>query len=249
MTLKQKLTTSLATGAIVLGSFVTPAFASHNDHITRNGLHSDNNFSLRSSFRTNVEQHNNADFNNVIRVNSRSGGNRANDTTDGNVDIDTGDIGTSINISNMANMNHAMLGRMNDMMGSDWDWKNGSIHNSMKNLRASLTGNEEVPGPGDQDGNGTAHIKIDTGNGKVCSVLRSNHLSTPTAAHIHKGMMGVKGPVAIALPTPDENGYSQGCMDVDKNLLMEIKDHPSEYYVNIHTTEYPDGALRGQLSD
>jgi hypothetical protein len=120
-------------------------------------------------------------------------------------------------------------------------------HNSKENLHASLTGSEEVPGPGDQDGKGRSRIRIDADNGKICTKIHARHLSTPTAAHIHKGAKGVAGPVVVSLPTPNEDGYAKDCMSADNDLLSEIADHPSEYYVNVHTDEYPDGALRGQL--
>jgi CHRD domain len=32
-----------------------------------------------------------------------------------------------------------------------------------------------------------------------------------------------------------------------KKLIKKIIAKPENYYVNIHTVEYPDGAIRGQL--
>ena len=31
-------------------------------------------------------------------------------------------------------------------------------------------------------------------------------------------------------------------------LIQEIRSQPANYYVDVHTTEFPDGALRGQLT-
>jgi hypothetical protein len=35
---------------------------------------------------------------------------------------------------------------------------------------------------------------------------------------------------------------------LDKALADKILDDPSGYYVNVHNTEYPGGAVRGQLT-
>jgi len=34
---------------------------------------------------------------------------------------------------------------------------------------------------------------------------------------------------------------------VDRRLLMDIIQHPQDYYVNVHTADFPGGAIRGQL--
>jgi hypothetical protein len=44
-----------------------------------------------------------------------------------------------------------------------------------------------------------------------------------------------------------ERGKAVGCVTVDPMLLQAIKTDPSAYYVNLHNTRYPMGAIRGQL--
>ena len=88
----------------------------------------------------------------------------------------------------------------------------------------------------------------------VCCIVRwrgaqsSNpaSLDAPTMAHIHKGAPGVAGPPVVTLANPSTM-KSEGCVDVSPELAGDIADHPANYYVNVHNTAHPDGAIRGQL--
>jgi CHRD domain-containing protein len=122
-------------------------------------------------------------------------------------------------------------------------------HNGGVKLRAKLTGANEVPGPADPDGTGKAKIRLKAKKGKVCFRLRWEDIAEPTAAHIHTGAAGVAGDVVVPLFVPPAAPTHRGCVTgVDHDLIRDIRRHPSEYYVNIHTGEFPNGAIRGQLS-
>ncbi len=119
---------------------------------------------------------------------------------------------------------------------------------ALANLAASLTGAAEVPGPADPDGTGSALITVDPAQRRVCFQLSVANLSTPIAAHIHRGVVGVAGPIVVTLGPP-VGGSSSGCLEnLDRGLLNEIAQNPSAFYVNVHTTEFPGGAIRGQLA-
>ncbi|MGQ0608317.1 MAG: CHRD domain-containing protein [Chloroflexota bacterium] len=115
-------------------------------------------------------------------------------------------------------------------------------------LTAALTGDAEVPGPGDGAGSGVALVDITTSSGEICVDLTwSISDGTASAAHIHEAPAGAAGPVVLALfTTANDTGAFQGCF-TDAILAADIEATPSDYYVNIHSATFPDGAVRGQL--
>jgi hypothetical protein len=115
-------------------------------------------------------------------------------------------------------------------------------------LIAAMDGSQEVP-PADPDGTGTAQIKLDAKNSEVCWKIKVEDIILPAiAAHIHQAPRGENGPVVVPLSPPDASGKSKGCAIVDPALLEQIQADPSGFYVNVHTTDYPNGAIRGQLA-
>jgi len=115
-------------------------------------------------------------------------------------------------------------------------------------LTTTLTGAAERPGPGDPDGTGTATLRLNPGQGKVCFVLTASNIILPaTGAHIHIAPVGDPGPIVVPLTAPDATGVSAGCVSASRDLIKAILKNPSAYYVNIHTTDFPAGAIRGQL--
>ena len=121
-------------------------------------------------------------------------------------------------------------------------------------LTASLSGDEEVPGPGDTNGSGSATITLDPSADTVCFELDWQRIRGPVAAHIHRGATGVAGPVRVLLfetevPLPSTIKGVHGCVrDVNSDLIDRIIATPDNFYVNIHNRPFPNGAIRGQLS-
>ena len=115
-----------------------------------------------------------------------------------------------------------------------------------------LTAEAEVPDPGPDGASGTAEITIDDATNEVCYALTIDGLGqgdVVTMAHIHEGEAGVAGDVAVALFTEPPTGDMTGCVqDVDPATVAAITGDPAAFYVNIHTEQFPNGAVRGQLS-
>lgn len=117
-------------------------------------------------------------------------------------------------------------------------------------LKAPLNGAEEVPGPGANPGVGAALVNI--AGTKVCPELKVTMGEKPTAAHIHQGAKGASGPVVVDLKpefTSGESAYeSKTCVEVPADTAAQLIANPEAYYLNIHSAEHPNGAVRGQLT-
>jgi hypothetical protein len=117
---------------------------------------------------------------------------------------------------------------------------------------STLLGRNEVPEPGkkvnDRDGIAVAKLRI-VGH-KVFFLVAWKHTGRPTAFHIHRGVAGKNGPVVIDLLS---NGKIRGntafghVVVKDKALLKALIKHPRKFYANLHTKQFADGAVRGQL--
>jgi|GEM_PF-3469581 len=109
---------------------------------------------------------------------------------------------------------------------------------------AQLKPESEVGG-GKAGASGVAVVSIDALNGQACIELVTSGLGDLVGGHIHTGAAGVNGPVVIdfALSGTDPDS----CVAVSQTLATDIELDPAGRYVNLHTAEYPSGAIRGQL--
>ncbi len=120
------------------------------------------------------------------------------------------------------------------------------LENTSATYEAQLRGANEVH-QGDPDGSGVAEITFSDELTRVCWDLNElRGLGPITGAHIHRGGMGVDGPVVLALQQATEGGW-RGCSSETGWVQQAFNEGLSNYYVNVHTAEYPSGAIRGQL--
>lgn len=129
---------------------------------------------------------------------------------------------------------------------------------------ATLAGDKEVP-PVETDAKGSAGFSQPHLNNMSFGIQVSN-IEKVMGAHIHQGKEGDNGPVVVTLFKAENNtgtGPVNGQLvggsitndmlegplkgkTVEIDLLKLIQD--GEAYVNVHTTDNPNGAIRGQIT-
>lgn len=112
-----------------------------------------------------------------------------------------------------------------------------------------LSGAAEVCDEGGKcggDGGGTATVDINSDQNEICYEITLEGVEGANASHIHKAEEGEAGDVVVDLAYTGEEG--EKCVDgIDEGDLEDIAEEPSEYYLNVHSEELPDGAARAQL--
>lgn len=136
---------------------------------------------------------------------------------------------------------------------------------SVMNFRAHLTGEQEVPAR-ETEAVGQAIFQLRNGGTELHYKLIVANLDNITMAHIHKAPAGVNGGVVAWLYPPSApamlisgttNGVLKEGIIKKENLTgalagMELSDLVALFaegtaYVNVHTTRYPGGEIRGQI--
>ena len=114
----------------------------------------------------------------------------------------------------------------------------------MLTFKTDMLGSTGVPAT-DSPGKGTAELMVDTDTKKVTWTMTVEGLSgDATAAHAH----GPASATESAPPVIDMSGdmMMKGSADITEAQWTDMK--AGKYYVNVHTTKFPDGEIRGQLA-
>ncbi|WP_150134518.1 CHRD domain-containing protein [Streptomyces hyaluromycini] len=129
-----------------------------------------------------------------------------------------------------------------------------AAHGPTASFVATLTGAQEVPtagGPAVGDPDGSAQALVQVKDDRVTFALKWQGIGAPTLGHIHQGDKGANGDVKVPLFTsamPDTVDSAAGQTSVtDESLAKQLRTNPVGFYVNLHSKEFPGGAVRGQL--
>ncbi len=125
----------------------------------------------------------------------------------------------------------------------------------------NLTGSEEVP-PVVTSASGNATFNLSNDGTTLQFRVTVANITNATASHIHLAPVGVSGPIVVDLFTgPTKNGSFDGVLAegniTQANLTGPLAGQPfsalidnmtnGSAYINVHTTQNPDGEIRGQI--
>ena len=96
---------------------------------------------------------------------------------------------------------------------------------------------------GDPDGSGHADLRLNRSRHKVCADVTWQNIAAPDSAHIHR-----RSDTSIVLDISSAvTGGSHCVSGVSGRLIDRLLAHPRRYYVNVHNSEHPAGAIQGTL--
>lgn len=113
--------------------------------------------------------------------------------------------------------------------------------------RATLTGAQVVTSNGDPDGYATGELSVSDELDQICYDLNDvRNLGTVTSVTINRAPRGRVGPAVIRAERANEGGR-KNCIGRAEWQERSFEYRPGAYYIQVSTTEFPNGAIRGQF--
>lgn len=94
---------------------------------------------------------------------------------------------------------------------------------------------------------GSIGMTMDRVTGEICFGVETTGIEPPYPAHIHRGELGVKGPVAVDFTPQSDVGLK--CINVPPKNVQEILANPEGYYAEMHDATNKTLTIRGQISE
>jgi hypothetical protein len=124
-------------------------------------------------------------------------------------------------------------------------------------FNVQLRAENEPNGASTSESKGHAQVKVfDDGTIEFTFTINNKSAETYTRAHIHKAPAGVNGPIhwdfleagnPVASVSDQPSQLRGVARPKAAAVLADLLAHPDQYYVNVHSTVFPGGAIRGQL--
>lgn len=113
--------------------------------------------------------------------------------------------------------------------------------------RATLTGGEVVGMRGDTDGYAKAELSVSDEANQICYDLNDvRGVGDITSAAIYRGAKGAAGRAVIQMRKANEGGW-KNCVGRAEWLEDSVERSAGSYYIQVNTSEFPNGAIRGQF--
>ena len=118
---------------------------------------------------------------------------------------------------------------------------------------AELRPGNEVP-PTNSNAFGSAFVTLDPVNANIAWEVNTSGIGNATISHIHRNVAGANGPIIIDFATaaqPLINGRTSGTRSISTlsgTDMANLVSTPAGFYVNVHSTAFPGGEIRGQLT-
>lgn len=125
---------------------------------------------------------------------------------------------------------------------------NGEVRGQIERPRtgrfAAVLSGAQVSPPANSSATGTCIAFLHEPENRLVFAIETNGVPNWTAAHLHIGAPGSNGPIsAIPLGVAERwRGVSARLSDADVAALRA-----GQWYVDVHSTQFPNGELRGQL--
>ena len=124
-------------------------------------------------------------------------------------------------------------------------------------FNVTLRAENEPNGASTSEAKGHAQVKVyEDGTMEFVFTVNNKSGETFTRSHIHKAAAGVNGPIHWDFLEPADPATSISDQPAQLRgiarpraaaVLADLLANPSGYYVNVHSTAFPGGAVRGQL--
>ncbi|WP_290610710.1 CHRD domain-containing protein [Arsukibacterium sp. UBA3155] len=118
------------------------------------------------------------------------------------------------------------------------------VFTATQTFNVSLTGHQQVPNVVTDD-IATATVELDEDLKQIRASVDLSDIDNVEAAHIHDGDLGFNGDVAFAFTADTSGVYRIAPIDISDALIADLQN--GEWYINVHTTSYPNGKIRGQI--
>jgi hypothetical protein len=118
-------------------------------------------------------------------------------------------------------------------------------------LGAVLTASQETP-PTTTPGFGNSTVTFDSTRTNITVTITVANLGSPISGfHIHEAPAGTAGNIVVNLQGLGgvfSNGTMTVTVPIASDLALRMLQNPANFYVNVHTTQFGGGAVRGQLA-